>query len=287
MTLMAHDIHCVALRQLETALRLYFEREDYYSVITLAGASEEVFASFLLKKLKDALREYLEQEKSNSAIASTDGLQENIEKLQEKFEENDKLCEEILEILRNDEEPNNLPGKLRSGSNQEKKLLRDLENIIYEKLEGLEETIGEKNDSLKIFLEPLKWMFDSYMPTMDSLVNAGVKIGNIQDNEALAACRTWLTERVEALSWERFSGLTVIDSGWPAIQCQESCSVLTGPVVAVVAADRLRDEGGYSPVTPTSGCASACSCKPASPTPTHPPPCRDRARGTAGSPSPA
>ena len=109
----------------------------------------------------------------------------------------------------------------------------------------------------------------------------------IKDICWLAACRTWLTERVEALSWERFSGLTVIDSGWPAIQCQESCSVLTGPVVAVVAADRLRDEGGYSPVTPTSGCASACSCKPASPTPTHPPPCRDRARGTAGSPSPA
>ena len=60
-----------------------------------------------------------------------------------------------------------------------------MEGIVDEKLEGLEETIGEKNDSLKIFLEPLKWMFDSYMPTMDSLANAGVKIGNIQDNEAL------------------------------------------------------------------------------------------------------
>ena len=47
MTQMAHDLHCVALRQLETALRLYFEREDYYSVITLAGVSEEVFGKLL------------------------------------------------------------------------------------------------------------------------------------------------------------------------------------------------------------------------------------------------
>ncbi len=43
----AHDVQCMALRQLETALRLYFEREDYYSVITLAGASEEIFGKLL------------------------------------------------------------------------------------------------------------------------------------------------------------------------------------------------------------------------------------------------
>ena len=184
MTQMAHDMHCMAFRQLETALRLYSEREDYYSVITLAGASEEVFGSFLLKKLKDALREYFEQEENNSAIASTDGLQDSINKLREKFEENDKLCEEILEKLRNDEEPNNLPGKLLGGRNKEKKLLKDLENIIYEKLEGLNENSGEKNDSLKKFMEPLKRIFDSYKPTMDSLADAAVKIGDILDGEA-------------------------------------------------------------------------------------------------------
>ena len=43
----AHDVQCMALRQLETALRLYFEREDYYSVITLAGTSEEIFGKLL------------------------------------------------------------------------------------------------------------------------------------------------------------------------------------------------------------------------------------------------
>lgn len=47
MALMAHDAQCMALRQLESALRLYFEQEDYYSVITLAGASEEIFGKLL------------------------------------------------------------------------------------------------------------------------------------------------------------------------------------------------------------------------------------------------
>ena len=45
-----HDIQCAALRQLETALRLYFEGEDYYSVVTLAGASEEVLGKLLKDK---------------------------------------------------------------------------------------------------------------------------------------------------------------------------------------------------------------------------------------------
>ena len=44
---MAHDVQCIALKQLETALRLFFEWEDYYSVITLAGASEEIFGKLL------------------------------------------------------------------------------------------------------------------------------------------------------------------------------------------------------------------------------------------------
>ena len=43
---MAHDVQCIALKQPETALRLFFEWEDYYSVITLAGASEEILESF-------------------------------------------------------------------------------------------------------------------------------------------------------------------------------------------------------------------------------------------------
>ncbi len=45
--LVSHDIQCAALRQLETALCLYFKGEDYYSVVTLAGASEEVLGNLL------------------------------------------------------------------------------------------------------------------------------------------------------------------------------------------------------------------------------------------------
>ena len=37
----------MALTQLETALRLYFEHQDYYSVITLGGAADDVFGQLL------------------------------------------------------------------------------------------------------------------------------------------------------------------------------------------------------------------------------------------------
>ncbi len=43
-----HQIEDMALEQLETALRLYFEAEkSYYSVITLAGAAEEILGKLL------------------------------------------------------------------------------------------------------------------------------------------------------------------------------------------------------------------------------------------------
>ena len=37
----------LALRQLETALRLFFEGSDFASVITLAGAADEIFGKLL------------------------------------------------------------------------------------------------------------------------------------------------------------------------------------------------------------------------------------------------
>lgn len=37
----------IAKEQLETALRLYFEQRDFYSVITLAGAAEEILGKML------------------------------------------------------------------------------------------------------------------------------------------------------------------------------------------------------------------------------------------------
>ena len=44
------DKKCVALTQLETAIRLYFEGEDYFSAITLAGAAEEILGKLVTEK---------------------------------------------------------------------------------------------------------------------------------------------------------------------------------------------------------------------------------------------
>ena len=44
------DKKCVALTQIETAIRLYFEGEDYFSAITLAGAAEEIFGKLVTEK---------------------------------------------------------------------------------------------------------------------------------------------------------------------------------------------------------------------------------------------
>ncbi len=41
-----YNVRCCALQQLETALSLYFEGEDYYSAITLAGAGEVELSRF-------------------------------------------------------------------------------------------------------------------------------------------------------------------------------------------------------------------------------------------------
>lgn len=47
MALQTYDQKCIALAQLETALRLYFEGEDYFSVTTLGGAADEIFGKLL------------------------------------------------------------------------------------------------------------------------------------------------------------------------------------------------------------------------------------------------
>lgn len=184
MALMAHDIQCVALKQLETALRLYFEREDYYSVITLAGAAEEVFGSLLFEKLKDTLCEYFEHEGNDSAMTSIDSLVEVIKRYLKKLEDNNKLCEEILEKLRDDEEPTGLQTKLQHGRGEEKKFLRDMEGIVNEELlEVSSANSDEKKEGLKNLLENLRNIFNSHKPTLGSLTDAGVEIGNLLDGE--------------------------------------------------------------------------------------------------------
>ena len=47
MAIELHDQHDIALAQLETAFRLFAEGNDFYSVITLAGAADEIFGRLL------------------------------------------------------------------------------------------------------------------------------------------------------------------------------------------------------------------------------------------------
>ena len=66
---------CAAVRQLETALRLYSEGDDYFSVVTLAGAADELFGKQIrepaVKSLaKDAAKvhEMLHQEQIDEKV---------------------------------------------------------------------------------------------------------------------------------------------------------------------------------------------------------------------------
>jgi len=66
MTILTHDSRYIAFTQLETALRLYFERHDYFSVITLAGNAEEIFGKIL--KAKGIVNSLEEMKKIVAAI---------------------------------------------------------------------------------------------------------------------------------------------------------------------------------------------------------------------------
>jgi hypothetical protein len=49
----------IAKRQIETALELFFEHKDFLSVITLAGASEEILGSLLRRIDKRSMMDHL------------------------------------------------------------------------------------------------------------------------------------------------------------------------------------------------------------------------------------
>jgi hypothetical protein len=57
----SHDCRCIALSQLETALRLYFERSNFFSVITLAGNADEILGKILKTKGKESSLEELKK----------------------------------------------------------------------------------------------------------------------------------------------------------------------------------------------------------------------------------
>lgn len=61
MTLRSYYRNDLALSQLETALSLYFAAQDYASVVTLAGAADEVFGKLLTAAGKESSLESLKK----------------------------------------------------------------------------------------------------------------------------------------------------------------------------------------------------------------------------------
>lgn len=50
----AYDKKCIALAQLETALRLFREDHDFLAVITLAGAADEILGKLVARQGEDS-----------------------------------------------------------------------------------------------------------------------------------------------------------------------------------------------------------------------------------------
>ena len=188
MTLMDHKLQCVALRQLETALRLYFERDDYYSVITLAHASEEIFGTFRRRQLKTALRGYCEQED----CSTLDGvLKEHLDQLLEKFDHNDKFCDKIPEAHRKGEDRATLQNKLRNKRFCEKKNLRNFEKRLKElKKNSREKYAHHLNNLIEIF--------NLNKPSSDSLIDAAAELAvcrgepDATARKGVAKAATWV-----------------------------------------------------------------------------------------------
>ena len=192
MTFMTHDVQKVALGQLETALRLYFEGEDYYSVTTLAGASEEIFEQLLLDtlltKLEADLRLYFEQEDYNSVI---DGSDKEIGKcIKELKQLSGKLTNDI-KSLKNitskfPKEPeevwdsNQKLRKARTCSNNLKCVWKDIEKVSDRLSDELKQVSYKKLEELN---GELRDVFGRYKPSSHSLVDTVVEINKLPIKE--------------------------------------------------------------------------------------------------------
>ena len=188
MTLMNHNMQCVALRQLETALRLYFEREDYYSVITLTYASEGIFDGLLRRQLKTTLRGYYEQED----CSTLDGvLKDRLDKLLEEFNKNDKLCDKIRDAHQKGEDPATLQDKLKRNRNREKKNLGNFEKCLKE----LKDDSGEKNaHHLNNLIKIFNFNKSSFNSIRDAAAELAVRWGepDATAKKGVATAATWV-----------------------------------------------------------------------------------------------
>ena len=164
MARMDHEVRCMALRQLETACHLY-EQQDYYSVITLAGAAEEIFENLRMDKLLKELKPLLIGSSDNAISQLPEKLQKDSSKLTKDLK---ALKEVTAQFPRVPEETwdkglNKLTFEARRVLN---KLIKDCKKI--------EDIYGElPNDE---FLASLKGLFVCNKSSLNSFSVSVVKI---------------------------------------------------------------------------------------------------------------
>ncbi len=211
-----HDIQDAALSQLETALCL-FDKGDYYSVITLAGAAEEIFGEFRLMLLRTDLRRSFEREEfkacfpsegtscqSRSLSAVSDDLLKVWNEVPGKLPKSEK--DPYLFLLASKEGPTKLRDKLLELAKKEKELLKKFENIVEENLKELENS-GNQTDPCKPLLDSFKQTIAKNKPTLAYLADfVAQSCVNREDSDDLRKCYFWVANWVRNLLKHGFPG---------------------------------------------------------------------------------
>lgn len=175
MTRMDHEVRCMALRQLETACLLY-EQQDYYSVITLAGAAEEIFENLLMNKLLEELKPLLIGPSGDTIGQLPKKIQEDSSKLAEHIKE---LKAKTAQLPKAPEETWDESKLLFEAQKVLKKLKKDrkrLEDICIEKLPRPREDRHRQRSPDEKFLNCLGAVFLRYQSPLDAFSSSVVKI---------------------------------------------------------------------------------------------------------------
>ena len=167
MTRRDHEVRCMALRQLETACLLY-EQQDYYSVITLAGAAEEIFENLLMDKLLEELKPLLIGPSGDAIGQLPKKIQEDSSTLAKHIKE---LKAKTVQLPKAPEETWDETKMLFEAQKVIKKLKKDrkrLEDICIEKLPRSREDRRRQRSSDERFLNNLGEVLRRHQSFLDS-----------------------------------------------------------------------------------------------------------------------
>ena len=174
MTRRDHEVRCMALRQLETACHLY-EQQDYYSVITLAGAAEEIFENLLMNKRLEELKRLLIGPSGDTIRQLPKKIQEDSSNLAKHIKE---LKAKTAQFPKAPEETWDDSQLLFEARSVLKKLKKDCErigDICIEKLPRSREDRHRQRSPDEKFLNCLGAVFLRYQSPLDSFSVSVVK----------------------------------------------------------------------------------------------------------------